>query len=515
MHQGLDVLIQSNTATAAAQYIRMSTEHQRYSPENQKKAVADYAESHGLSLTRTYQDLGKSGLTLAHRPGLAQLLTDVQQGPEYKVVLVYDVSRWGRFQDVDESAYYEFLCRRSGVQVVYCAEPFANDGGPLTSVIKALKRAMSGEYSRELSVKVFMAHCRGAHEGFHQGAPPGYGLQRHVVDATGNLQMSLGFHERKNLQSDRVIVRPGPANSISLVQRIFQWFVEHKLRPSRIALRLNTFGLVTDRNRPWSKASILRILRNEKYVGTLIYNRTSTKLHTHLKRNPPSEWVRRDFAFAPIIEPSVFEAAQKRLQFFASNRTNDELLAELAALRDRKGTLSGALIEEDSLTRPMQLYKSRFGSLNNAYQAIGFRPHSGYRCGRRTLELDEVNRHFIDEVVEDLRSAGRKVAKTGVTDIILVDDEFDLKLVVCLPINTVGRAPTWRLAWPVKVDIDFLVCARTDSAASGMRDFFILPRGILLPGKAVLLTDANGRFSAFQHANLKPLFSLVERTQIR
>jgi hypothetical protein len=33
------------------------------------------------------------------------------------VILVLDVSRWGRFQDIDESAYYEFLCRRAGMQV--------------------------------------------------------------------------------------------------------------------------------------------------------------------------------------------------------------------------------------------------------------------------------------------------------------------------------------------------------------------------------------------------------------
>jgi hypothetical protein len=30
----------------------------------------------------------------------------------FDVILVYDVSRWGRFQDADESAYYEYLCKR-------------------------------------------------------------------------------------------------------------------------------------------------------------------------------------------------------------------------------------------------------------------------------------------------------------------------------------------------------------------------------------------------------------------
>lgn len=41
---------------------------------------------------------------------------------------VYDVSRGGRFQDTDESAHYEFLCRRAEIAVPYCAEQFENDG---------------------------------------------------------------------------------------------------------------------------------------------------------------------------------------------------------------------------------------------------------------------------------------------------------------------------------------------------------------------------------------------------
>ncbi|MEZ2307200.1 recombinase family protein [Paraburkholderia sp. RCC_158] len=89
---------------------------------------------------------------------------------------MFDVSRWGRFQDVDEAAFYEYACRRAGVDVIYVAESFANDGSPATSVIKALKRAMAAEFSREMSRKVFLGECLNAQRGFHAGGPPGYGL---------------------------------------------------------------------------------------------------------------------------------------------------------------------------------------------------------------------------------------------------------------------------------------------------------------------------------------------------
>jgi uncharacterized protein len=129
--------------------------HQRYSTENQSDAILQYAVRSGFDIVRTYADNGKSGLRLDGRDALKQLLIDVEGGsPGFKAVLVYDVSRWGRFQDADESAYYEYVCRRSGVEIRYCAEQFENDGSVASTIVKTVKRAMAGEYSRELSAKV-------------------------------------------------------------------------------------------------------------------------------------------------------------------------------------------------------------------------------------------------------------------------------------------------------------------------------------------------------------------------
>ena len=88
----------------------MSTEHQRYSTENQADAIRRYAAERGIEIIRTYADEGKSGLRIDGRDALKKLLEDVQSGKaDYELILVYDVSRWGRFQDADESAYYEYI----------------------------------------------------------------------------------------------------------------------------------------------------------------------------------------------------------------------------------------------------------------------------------------------------------------------------------------------------------------------------------------------------------------------
>jgi DNA invertase Pin-like site-specific DNA recombinase len=119
----------TNIPIRVAQYVRMSTEHQQYSMDNQSEAISTYARDHQMAVVQTYADAGKSGLTAKNRPGLAQLIKDVESGStDYFAILVYDVSRWGRFQDADESAYYEYRCRRANIAVHYCVEPFSNDG---------------------------------------------------------------------------------------------------------------------------------------------------------------------------------------------------------------------------------------------------------------------------------------------------------------------------------------------------------------------------------------------------
>src|SRR4051794_39892272 len=84
----------------AAQYVRMSTDHQQYSTANQQDAIREFAKRHGYDIVVTYEDSGKSGLRLDGRDGLKRMLADVQSGhATFKIIIAYDVSRWGRFQD--------------------------------------------------------------------------------------------------------------------------------------------------------------------------------------------------------------------------------------------------------------------------------------------------------------------------------------------------------------------------------------------------------------------------------
>jgi len=121
-------MISAKCLTPAAQYVRTATDLPPFSIDNQKDAIQRYAAEHGFEVICTYADPGKSGAGIRHRPSLRALLQQVLSGnAPFKAILVYDVSRWGRFQDVDELAHYEFLCKHAGTPIRYCAEQSSTD----------------------------------------------------------------------------------------------------------------------------------------------------------------------------------------------------------------------------------------------------------------------------------------------------------------------------------------------------------------------------------------------------
>jgi DNA invertase Pin-like site-specific DNA recombinase len=124
---------------SAAAYVRTATQDQD-SASNQMDAIRKYAKCRGMQIVKEYSDAGKSGLNVQGHESLAQMIQDVQTGQvNFSAILLYDVSRWGRFQDADESAYYEYICRRAGVSVHYCAEQFENEAILVSTIVKHLK----------------------------------------------------------------------------------------------------------------------------------------------------------------------------------------------------------------------------------------------------------------------------------------------------------------------------------------------------------------------------------------
>ena len=398
----------------AAQYVRMSTEHQRYSPDNQKAVIDAFAAERGFEIVRTYQDNGKSGLTLSKRPGLQQLLADVLSGSAgFDAILVLDVSRWGRFQDTDQAAHYEYICREAGVEVHYCSEPFENDGGPLAAILKTMKRVMAAEYSRELSTRISRAQRHQAGLGFAQGGETPLGLRRQVVGEDGKRRNILQPGQSKAFRTDKIIFAPGPAREIALVRRIFELYVHKEMRLGEIETWLNRKKYRQASGRPWTSAAVRGVLTQHLYSGRYVFGRRYNNLGRKSMLSP-DRWVDAE-VMEPIVPTALFEAAQaRRAATMCTILSKQELLTRLARLLEEEGYLSGPLVDRCPYLPKTVALRNNFGSVRAAFRMVGYEIPS--RFAKNPDGHIYSNEDLLDELRRIHRERGYLCAHAIVTD---------------------------------------------------------------------------------------------------
>lgn len=493
----------------------MSTDHQQYSIENQTAAMEKYAADHHIEIVKTYTDGGRSGLSFSGRSGLKSLIADVQaETKEYSVILVLDVTRWGRYQDVDEPAYYEFICRRAGFDLQYVAEPFRNDGSTFSNMIKNFKRGMAGEYSRELSVKVFAGQCRLIEKGFRQGGPAGYGLRRMLLDEHRQEKCELTRGQHKSLQTDRVILVPGPEEELQNVRWIYKAFVEDGLTETEIAERLNIQGVLTDWGREWTRSTVHQILINEKYIGNNIYNRRSYKLKERRTLNPPEMWIRSDGAFKAVVEARYFYAAQGIIQARCRKISNEEMLEKLKSLQERQGWLSGVLIDETEDMPSSSVYANRFGGLVRAYELIGYDPGRDFTFLEDNKYLRSMYPEVVEGVIQKIKEFGGRVRRDVTHDFLVVNEEIKVSVVICRCSHTSTGANRWKIQFDTSLMPDITIAVRMDHTNRGVLDYYVIPSIDVENPKLRLAKDNHFGLDVYRFDSLEPFFVLTQRVSL-
>jgi DNA invertase Pin-like site-specific DNA recombinase len=377
--------------------------------------MALYAQQNGIDIVREYADEGRGGLTIEGRPALRQMLAEILDGnAPYRTVLVYDVSRWGRFQDIDESAHYEFMCRQAGVTVLYVAEAFANDGTLMASMIKGLKRLMAAEYSRELSAKVLNAQCSFARLGYKaHGGDAGYGLRRVCAAADGTFKRMLASGERKPALTDRVKFALGPEQEVEVVKEIYRLYLEDGLGDPAIAAHWNARGIKNQFDKSWDPYNVKRSLTSEKYSGAVVYNRSSTQLNSRRLLNPEEHWVRVQDAHPSIVSRAVFDAVQAERRRRLKMPTKDTITRRLKALHERTGKVNAALIKSDPWLPGTQFIRSVFGSLAAAYTKADITPSRTARSALTKAATFALLDQLVPEVEYMISHAGAVSERLG------------------------------------------------------------------------------------------------------
>ena len=503
------------TDVPAVAYVRMSTDHQKYSTENQLDIIRNFAAARSMRILRVFEDFGKSGLRIKGREALQNLMAEVKSGQaDFKVILVYDVSRWGRFQNADEGGYYEFECTRAGIQVHYCGEQFENDGSIGSNLMKTVKRVMAGEYSRELSVKVFAGQCRLVELGYRQGGAAGYGLRRVLIDEHGNPKAQLSHGEQKSLQTDRVILVPGPDREQEVVRRMYRMFVEGGRSEREITGVLNTEGHLTDLGRPWTRASVHQILTNEKYIGNNVYNKVSFKLKQRRVVNPRDMWIRAEGAYPAIVDNALFLRAREIVAARSHRFTDEELLEALRGVLKQKGVLSGLIIDEQNDLPSSGAFRHRFGSLLRAYQLIGYEPEHDYRYIEINRRLRKTHPGIVAGIIDGIANCGGHAVQNPNTDLIRINDEFTASIVLARCHETEACSLRWRIRLDAGLAPDITIAVRMDDTNKTPRDYYLLP-SIDMTADRLRLAEQNGlSLDAYRFDTLDYFYVLAGRTQI-
>lgn len=284
--------------------------------------------------------------------------------------------------------------------------------------------------------------------------------------------------ERKYLQTDRIILRHGPAEEVELVRSIFRQFALKRRSEIQIARWLNSSGAECPTGRPWTDWIIHNMLVNENYIGNIVYDRHPYRLRERRWWNPPDRWVKKVGAFEPVIEPKLFAKVQSIIaaRKKSRERSNEELLKQLRIALHKHGRLSRAIIETTpGMSRP-SVYQLRFGTLRNAYSLIGYT--SERDC--EYINTREDRRALLQESALRLATA---LAEFG-EDVRF--DQFTPKIEVG------GSSISFRTArtshdgnerhsciWTVKserqVASGMVVIIRLDASNLSARDFFLVP----------------------------------------
>lgn len=467
---------EATAVVRAAEYVRMSTEHQRYSIENQSEAIRTYASARGMALVRSYVDHGKSGLQLHGRAGLQRLLADVEaRTMDYSVVLVYDVSRWGRFQDSDEGAFYEHACQRAGVRVVYCAEMFPDDGTPFSALLKEARRVMAAEYSRDLSARVTRGRRRLIDLGFRQGGAAGFGLRRMAIGADGRSKGILNRGEQKTLQTDRVILVPGPREEVEWVWRIYEMYVFDKLSETAIIRRLKVECAQCPGAPKWTRPVLCGILTNAKYMGSNVANRTICRLTGPRISVPKDQWLVREKTFCGLVSPRLFWHAQAERKRRSGAYSTVHLKTVLADLLARKGKLTGAVINAEPGMPRSAVYIARFGSLKRAYAAIGYRrPHIA-DFAQIAESKHTIRRELMIQLATRFESAGIKAEWRDQADTLILAGSWRIALLVLRSyVTRKSHSPMWTWYRPKGQISDWEVLVRLEAGNQAIKDMFLI-----------------------------------------
>lgn len=276
-----------------AAYARFSSDNQRQeSIDAQVRAIKTYCDKNKYDIIYIYQDEAQSAKT-DKRTQFAQMISDSKNGL-FQAIIVHKLDRFARNRY--DSAYYKRLLKNNGVKLISVLEQL--DDSPESVILESVLEGVAEYYSLNLAREVKKGMNENALKALHNGgiAP-------------------LGF----NVNPDQSYsINPSEADSVLL---IFNMYADgHGY--GAIAQKLNEKGHHTKLKKKFGKNSIYEILRNEKYIGTYVFNKRLSKESGNRIFKSDDEVMKIEDALPRIVSNDLWNRVQTKMNDNRKPRRN-------------------------------------------------------------------------------------------------------------------------------------------------------------------------------------------------
>ena len=420
-------------------YLRRSTDMQDQSLDDQLAVINAYADREGHEIIRIFTDDAISGTTSEKRPAFQEMTALAQQpGCGFEAILVYDVSRFGRF-DPDEAGHWRYLLRQNGVQIIYVADNL--NGDETDDIILPIKQYQAEEYSRKLARDTLRGLRSRASKGCDAGRPVPYGYDKMIVDASGEVvcivrtladgdknvydgsrkppkRLAPGQRHAKQHDETATLV-PGDPERVAVVRRIFDLYANEDRGQRTITDILNAQGVPGPRGGAWAVSTVMHIIKNPVYYGAMVWNRRSMgkffesgadgarkRLRSEngsVKHLPKEDWVivePPDSRIEGLVSKELWlEAQRKREHRHAERRYNGQ--------GRRSDYLLSGLIRCEHCGHPFTGHRttSSKGNVTFSYACGGYHSRGRSVCEPHSVRCELLDDYVIDEIERRLKAS--------------------------------------------------------------------------------------------------------------
>lgn len=359
--------------TYVAAYARFSSDNQREeSIDAQLRAIREYCERKEYVLVDTYVDEAESAMT-DDRPSFLRMIDDAESAT-WSVVLVHKLDRFSRNRY--DSAIYKRKLKEYGIRVESVLEHL--DDSPESVILESVLEGMAEYYSLNLGREVKKGHRENALKCMHNGGPPPYGF-----DVAPDGTYAINEHEAE------------------AIRKLYE-MVTHGYTLKQIAAALTDQGYYRRDGKPFHVVGLSRMLHNEKYAGTYIFNqRREVKRNGKVIQipNPESEIIRIEGGMPAIVTRELYDEVQtimkrrSRMSDKVSRRAREVyLLQGIFYCGDCGSTMVG-----------IRRTDYRYNKERIVYECSG-RRKSRTNCKMRAIDRDYIEGLVIDYVEQNILS---------------------------------------------------------------------------------------------------------------